>query len=807
MADTPSGVAQPLGVFGGSGGCYDEFGFFDPNCGDPFGGIGGGGGGTVVVPAPQVTVNVTNAETIGKEVADTVAGAVKDGVTASAQAASDIAKDTADAVRTGIGGVVDKVVAGVGSALSAIGGVLSDIASWVWNNLTDIFHKIVDNIGTILSDLKDVIVPLIQKVADVVDAVAKQVQQINDTLLQPIADIYNSTIKTVATLTTAIEKDLHDGLGGILKIPTDIANGLSSLDASLQRTVEQLGATNREAINSDWKPMIGATVGAPLGTIGETLKGIQGSGPIKTTFDQVTRLPNECATGPITSWIEGLQNEIAASDSWWAKGLKIILDGLLSLEFVLASLEQKKECYAEEARRNLPTTKLNPGDALEAWRRKFIDADGLKLELSSKGYDGARQSILQAMEVFLADINMAVDWWYRGIIDDADLQDNMEQHGITAADQRAIKAASQNLFPPDLAAEMYLRQLIDADALDRVWQRARMSDQERSGRFNTLLRPPNTAETIRAAHLGALVGGGFNIGTYRGQAPQSYIDTAARERVTPEVANVLWRSQWYVPDVNTMIQLFFRGIRTLKELHSVMDYWGIPPELRDDLIEAHRPLIPFRSIPNMVKKGVLSELDARKALEAHGFPEDVVLRLLKLADDTTSSTTAAQAQQLHGASLQAAKGLYLDGAITQAQYADILAQHNLTPEAVKLEVQFTDLTHAAAERKQTAQDIIDEALAGLLTIEDAQQQLAQANFTIEEQARYLAKLRSSAKKANKTPGEAELFKMLKAGIIDGDLYVSTLEAQGYSEDWANRLLELRIAPQAEPAGATDNSGQ
>lgn len=770
---------------------------------DPQNFTGSQGGSTTQATQGNVTVvvNVTNAETIGEQVANTVADSVQRGIEDSAKVANDAAKQAADSISKSLGDVASTIEQQSQSFFGSIWDALKSTLSYIGDHLSSIFKAIADNIGTIVKDITKVVADVLDKIGGVLTTITAEIQKINDTLIQPIANIYNTTIKTITTLTTAIEQDLKDGLSGIMKIPTDIANGMASLDATMQRTIEQLGKLNTDAVNSTWKPMVADTIGTPLQDLNKTLGGQLGGGPVKTTFDTLVNLKDECSLGPTTEWIAKIQDEVANSDAWWAKGLKIILDGLLALNFVMASLEQKKECYAEDARKHLPITKMDTGTALAAWSRQYITASALNDELEVKGFDAGRIEVMKALQVFITDINQGIDWWFRGIIDESDLHDLMQKHMIDPGDEQAMKRGALNVFPPDVALEMYARGLIDANALQNVWKQSHMSDQEIAGRFDTHLRLPNVTETVKQASQVLALSNGLNIDTYRQQAPAELVPIAERDRIDVSVANIAWRLHWWVPTISQAMELFFRGVRTRTELYAIMDYWAVPPEFKDDLIRLSQSVIPYRTIPSMVKAGIITDQRAIESLQANGYTLEDAQALLEYSKQSGQTAKNTTATATHALSLSVAQSMYTDGTITEAQYREILAEHGYDAATVDLEVEYINLKIEADNRKQTAADIINECLVGLITYDDAQTQLASNNYTIAEQAKYLKQLRSTQASNSKIPSEAQAASMVKMGIISPDEYLALLSVMGYSEYWAARLLDYRtgIATESQPS--------
>ena len=777
------------------------------------------------VPTPVSTaapVTINNLIDISQQSIGALADAVSSAIASAAQKAADIAKSAADAISQSVETLAQKIWDGVQAALGAVADVVKSLVGNIGSFLASVFQSLYDHIGDLLSAVQNVVVPLIQKVADVVESISQEVQTINDTLIQPIANAINTTISTVSTLTVAIEKDLHDGLSGLLAIPTDIANGLGSLDATLQRTVEQLGSANQTAIGIGISTGTKDTVQTPLESIGKTLTMPAAVPPVSTTFTDHVSLTEPAGLSKVDAALTALISKLGISQTtgqfslgeafqatldgykdspglfqWAVRGLVDVAMFLTEIAAIAGPLES----YAGEvANKVLPVAKLPAADTVEAWQRGLIADADLHEELLRQGFNDSRQQVMKDLSVNLVDVAQAGRWYRRGFITLDDFKANMKEHGYDDGQIAANIEDLDRIFPVEQAITLWRRGLIDTNALSGILQQNFYSESEIEAALATFEALPDVAQQM-SGDLFRILFGQLNFTATANSEPPDQLTTAAK-RMGWADANLqqYWWSHWNVPPVQHWISLYFRGVRTKTELYAAMDAFAIPVEIRDDLILAQRPLIPYRSIPSMLKAGILSEEQAKQALQSHGFDEATVLQLIEFASASAKTSSAATATALHALSLTTASELFRDGAITEAQYTQILTEHGLSADAAALTIQAEKIKDTAASRKATALEIVDEASAGLITPEAAQQQLAQANFTIAEQAKYIRAIRSAKIKTSKIPSEADLNHFLQKSIIMASDYVAAMQQAGYSLDWANKFLAWRTAA-PESAGA------
>lgn len=773
----------------------------------------GGGGGSVVV-----NVQVTNAETIGREVAQTVAAAVQNAIKEGATTAStvvtgffsrigDFLKQLAADIWNNLKSVMGVVLDAITRSLSGIYGVLKSMIGTLFNAIGEV-------VKTVVKDAEDLIV----KVAGVVDNIAKQVQAINDTLIQPIANVINTTMRTISTLTIAIEKDLHSGLSGLLQVPADVANAMTTLDATMQRTVQQLGETNKEVAHStvDYEGSVLPPLYAHAHL--DAFKGQKLGNPIASTYGEIDKLSTESLQQISTEAIAGLGNllkELMAKTgemakepftnlhaSWDSVGSVFValLDGLLSIVVTAAAAtalaEPLVEAAVEEAHKRVPITKLDIATTIQAYQRKFLDEKTTDEELRTKGLDATRAQVLKDLAVFLADVQQAIDWWYRGLITDDDFANNLRQHGVIDRDIELFKAGTAFL-PNDSTIGRWLNfGAIGEDTAKRLLSYNRWDADTIEAWFATRLQRVSTQTRANLDGRLTASGKGWLNQTFLLPTPQEVVDAASREGVHPDDARLIWMGHWNLPQYLQIVQSYFRGMRTYTEVGYAMEAQNIPHELWDELIQIMRPLIPFRSIPSFVKAGIMSEQEGYQELAKHGFDTRSQQIIMKYATAAKSNTAAKTAQTIHALSVNQAKVLFDDGVMPEADYVAILEAHGYTPEQAQAQAQIDLIGAAAKQRKQEISDIEAQVEAGLMDMDTALQQMTNDGFSQAEIAKMQTAILRAQTKNVKKPSQAEMAKLYKANLITLQQYKDGMVQSGWLEPWLSAFLGLDAPPDA-----------
>lgn len=788
-------------------------------------------GGTGNGPAPgssssgPATVNVTvnNAVQFASGSFDSVASAVKSGIQAGADAATQVASDAATAVTKAVGDLTTGIGNGVNALFDGLQSALKYIGNLVLSTVKSLVQSLTSDIGSALRKIGDIVTSINNDILKPLSNVITSIKTTLDTTIVPIfqtiSQVYNQTVALIG----AIKDDVSNGIKGLLQLPSDISNSLGSIDAAIQRGVSQIGLTKKDGTSV----LIGKggsdTAWDRLSDIGKGI-GILGNVNVETiTYADLVRLSEPdlaragaanigALVGEITDFVRAIGAGRTSIGDAFKSALPLGLP-LLGAEVgtwigaweLFKSIEELFEPFYEFAKDEIKAksglAKLPVGQVLEAWRRGIVTDKDLAEDLAVNGWDSGRIAVMKDLQEFLIDIDTSIDMLHRGIITDEELNNSLRKHGVSGTQMAALKEASVRLSDVGIAAEAYRRKLIDGDALDAVLRQNRYADNERTLYKATMLQPETVADVLGRLRFERLYSTLGFVDPAFGDVPSPVLDAATRDALDSQVAKDRWQAAFFVPQLQTWLELYYRGVRTSRELEAAMDYYRVPKELRDDLIITHRPLIPFRTIPTMLAAGIISEPYAKQQLQGHGFDLQATEALLAYASIHKTTAKASNASALKSLSVASARSFWEQGALTESQYREVLAAHGETQDAIDVTVKVETLAAAAKERKQEGQDIVNEVLAGIISVDQAMQQFKAQSFTQAEQARYLKQIAKVQRATSKTPGEAELLKMVKAGVIDQSTYEDALGVLGYARKWIDAIVALHSG------GASGSTGQ
>ncbi len=130
--------------------------------------------------------------------------------------------------------------------------------------------------------------------------------------------------------------------------------------------------------------------------------------------------------------------------------------------------------------------------------------------------------------------------------------------------------------------------------------------------------------------------------------------------------------------------------------------------------------------------------------------------------------------------------------IDETQYKHLLSTHGLVGNDLDITVALK--THAIVRslKKDMSDTVKAEVALGLLTIDQAVQQLHSDGFTQPEIEKLQASFKLEKRKATKIPDLGLLTRIAKAGMIDPTQYLAGVQALGYSTPWDQLIVDFEL---------------
>jgi hypothetical protein len=699
-----------------------------------------------------------------------------------------------------IGSVIDTVGSSVSDVFSTVTDTISGASSAASAvNLSGVMSAI-SSVGSLIGEVSRSVHDFIDPIAQVIHGIGDTINQINDGIIKPIVDPIRESIAASSALVDALNKDLGQGLQGILQIPQDITNAVNSMDSVMQRTVMQLGALNTDTAKTVIAPAMDTASHIPLMAIHDYYSGSVDA--IQKFLDQhqkITLTDPQTDIALLEKVNEGLQWMSVQTGIWQTLGYWFVY-----LSDILPVLERRREpaldLITERIRKDTPTGKLPASDAAAAYVRGILSLEQALDEIRVQNFSLDRAEAIIELSRTLLGVGDLLSMWHRKKIGDQALNDKLAQLGINDLDAELLAEASYTLPDPTMVLDWRNRALVSDDEAVMMlgWNG-----------FHPDMIPKILAASPKLMGIDDAIIHADRMSVWRDvlhvDAPDVVVDpavmTAGRALGLGDLATTtLWVNHFQMLGPSLACQAWFRGSVSQQQLHAMLSAAAIPSEMHATYIELQRPLIPFRTIPAMLAAGIIDEITARRNLEAYGYTPENSGNLLDYALSRGKTVSTAADNTLHGLTQSTIVELYRAGSIQRDEALSLLTAIGIADHSAALTLQLEDVRAQAAERKAETDLVIAQAESGQIDFTTAQSLLSQLGLTTLEIEKALAALLRSMNKKLKTPSESQLTSMWKHGIIDDALFHDTLVGSGYSEQWAQNLMSLAGAAGASTQG-------
>lgn len=705
-----------------------------------------------IIKGPGIVVIIAATAGAASEFAGAGAEA---GATAGEAAADTAAADTVAPVVAGAGDSSAAAAAAVGGATAEVNSGASSADAAAAAAAHDTSTDVIGGAQDAIKSAQDAITSVIQPIADAVHSISATVQEINDDLIKPIVDPIKGIIEGYHALVKEIAADRKAGFEGLLRIPSDLSNFVSETDTLLQTSLNKLGIDISQSLGDAYAkvaPHVGAQGFADLR---ESLTTVHKFHTVLDERQDMVHLSDDLDIEKITEQMRAFLTQLRETTGWWS-GLFHMGASLLEVLPMIAGLGKANADAAYDAGKSVvQATRLSPGEALAAETREFLDTESADRELHAAGYSDKRLAVLRRLSQLQPTIAEAIAWHRRGFID-------------TALRDRFLKEAGA--IPEHF--DLYNDAAYSSPA------------------FNDVLTELVAARVAEA-----------NIGrrSYTEPAPDALRAAALRDGISVEAADAAWRAHWGTLSTPSVINAYWRSLITWQQAEAMLRLGGLPDELHAMYRDILRPRIPQRALSSFVKAGIMSVGDVETEMREEGWREVDISRYMRLLGMVEHPDEPAHVDALHGLSIATVVALYDAHTIKRDKAHELLVRLGAGADAAELQLELHDVQSQMKIREAARKRISAQARSGALTVLEAQAKLAEIGLEADEINDTITAIEHAITAADKQPSEGELSRMLHAGIIDSDTYLAALRREGFSDFWANSLLQLANVPkQASP---------
>lgn len=681
-----------------------------------------------------------------------------------------------------------KTVFGIGKAV--VGGISDFMEATGITALLTMIGTLTTNINGLVGGIAETLSVVIDPINAVVQSVENLTRDIQDKIIAPIVTPITDTIDEIKGLTKSIDRLVDDGISGILKIPGALADSMTSIAGSWDRSSRQLAEANAAIASQILVPGLVAGVAPGLQHITEQMIRFQQPQGLKPADLPQIKLDGSTPIAQAAQDMEKLLERLKNPQNVW----EIIPYALYSLFFSLFAFSGTLKAQYQEAEEfglmQNPTTTLSVGDTLSAFTRGIIGHQDALTELHKHGFNEARRHLLVQLSRFYPPQGQAADWYLRGLIDEGTFNQLLRGQGMDTDTIAAVKASLTPLTNPGVAVGYLARGIITLDQFEDTMKAHGYTPEKIQTFIKGSISPPQVGITIQAKGNAVAANRGWFPGTY-GSAPPADVTEAGRAAMIDEAAiHAAWQAHWGAMPIGTAINLFFRGEMNREEVRTVVAQNNYPPEMTELFIISQSELINQRSVPTLLKAGTISEQEARDILAKRGYDDKDISILLDDALKTREATPKGETTELTKLTVAQLRSAYIEGVIDEENYRKLLKASGLPADDIEIIVQLASFEAYNAQKKEMVDTLKAEVELGLRTVQAAVQALYEAGLSENEVTRIAAQFKTVKATSAKLPTYGQFVNMLKRGIINADAFTEALELLGYVEPWLSLLTAL-----------------
>lgn len=719
---------------------------------------------------------------------------------------------------------VGDIFSGITSAIGTVFGIGKTIVGGITGALTDtgiaslvsVISDLTSSLDTVVNGVAGALSGIVDPINNVVSSVSTLTNDIQNKIIAPIVEPIAKTISTVEGLTKTVSDLANEGLAGIAKIPGAISDALKGVANQFAIIQKGTSDANASLVKESLVPGFAAFMGPGLKDVSTSMLNFSSPGTVNP--DQLSRITIPVTFGESTNAgpLAEIRKRYENPTHWWEVIFQVLVDVAPLAAAVVGSVGSYIEDGVAQAKFANPTSILDVGTVLNLYRLGIFDTPTASQELQRNGLNTQRSTALLESVLWLPDLDRLVDWLNKGIIDDSAFERSARALGAIGDDIIALKAASAVTLPAVTLLDWLARGLITQTDFDDQLRSQGYSPDRIAQLIKSGTGVPSIGAAIAAKANESAAANGWYSKTYASAASDDVINIGKASRLDPAEVSALWTAHFAAMPLQTAINLFFRGLLPRDRVQVVVEQNGYPPDMTDLLIESQSSLLMPRSIPGLVARGELAAAEGVTRLQEHGYSVADAQLLITDALAAAKAKPKAATSDLTKLTIAELGDAYADGLLNQDQYETYLKSHGLAGEDLTLTVGLKTYAIQRATQKAAGDAIKAEVALGVLTVDQAVQQLHAQGFSQGEIDKLQASFKIEKRKAVKIPDLTLLTRMVKAQLISPTDYLAGVQALGYTAPWDQLIVHLETssanvtttAPTAPTdAGATGAAGR
>lgn len=671
--------------------------------------------------------------------------------------------------------ITDFIEVAIEKVIQFVDEILTDIINKLQSAIEAAIRAIEETVDKVVGFVKDFVADAAQWLSDLFDTVVENIMSFVDVVTQRIKDVFANVVDAIGGIVERVSNYFSGLVSTVTQLVSDVIGGAASVVKSITNAIRDFIARVVDVVGESLRDLLETISGLPT-VISELSDAIIQSAR-ENIADPLTALPVSLITN-IVERITGVQVEenermeigtlemvFGASPTARSpeefrqfferfmpqnvviRGIIMALVSPLIIMQTLSGVAQaNSQIILQEHALENPYRLIDPLDVVRALHFDKISDDFALGQLQRTGYtkDDAR-TLLDIGELVPPEGEL-ISWWLRGITNEGNLQKQLGNKGWSDENIANIKEAAFFVPPVQDLITMAVREAFSPEIARRF------------GQFEDF--------------------------------PEDFAKFAKQQGISDEWAERYWAAHWALPSVQMGFEMLHRGVIELPDLELLMRASDIMPFWRDKIIDISFNPFTRVDIRRMHKLEILDRAGVMRAYLDIGYNNEKAEQLTNFTEALNTPESADDPTDLSNLSRSNILSFYADGIIDRKTANGLLADSGYSALAAKLYLDGIDLDAERAERRAQIQAIIDQAVAGLLTMDEAEDALNKLELQTTETQKALANLVRRLAAKTKLPSKADMDKFIKKKLVSDKEYIDTLERIGYAKAWADKFLKL-----------------
>lgn len=710
---------------------------------------------------------------------------------------ADFLRDVGDSLESLIRKIRDTIselIKDIGDALldivNFIGDAISNIFNGIADALSNIFDSIVGGIQTIVSNvvefINDMIDSIVDQIVSFVDSAVQIINEIFTNVVDKIVELTNETVALFVDFFDTVTQEIQDLIDSVVLFFEGIFNTIQNGINTIIDTASGVVQTIVDGIERFIEEVIGE-VGNTIRDLLETISNIP------DVLREFASSLVQSAVENVKTPIDGLPLKLIADIAETVSGEPLQQADLLNLNMLDMVFGQSPVIQSPETMREF-VAKMMPENAVLKAIVTLIVSPFMIIQTLGGIASANSQILLQEHALVnpyrIMEPSDVISQLHAGLISESFAVEQLRKTGYTESVSRGLIKIGEFVPPAGELVAWKLRNLITTDYFNESLKRQGWTDKDIGTLTQASFFIPPVQDLITMAVREVFTP---DVAREFGQFedfPEEFVEQAAKQGVSEEWALRYWGAHWSLPSVQMGFEMLHRGVINQEELNLLLRSADVMPFWRDKLTQISFSPLTRVDIRRMHKEGVLTVEDVNKAYHDIGYDDLNAERLTEFTVKINETDEDVDPQEITDLTRSNIINFFRDGLLNQTDTLELLQATGVSLAAAQLFVTSIELEQEAITRRENADLIIEQAKAGVIDFDEAQDALGRLGLETLEMQRALNELEREQTRLNKIPPKGDLDKMLKARIIDVREYKRNLNLLGFSDLWAERYVKL-----------------